>query len=364
MKYKARKYKARKYKSKKAFSFVELLISVTITAILGGVILTVLWVALGLFAQSDSYTTANAEMELAVQKLGREFTLIGLGMPNNRTGEGSFTSAFAYPSRPPIMAFMGTSGESWGGPVTVGKANPSNVYAAASMETDLTFTPGGEAYVGPELYYAWGVPTKVKALTAADVQVKRGDSVSVTELFSPSGTGRDFLENFTYEGRAIGLTDDNASRGRNLATWILFPTLRIPLLMTEWTEKGLNATLAPEAEQDVEGLLTGLDEIHLLQAARLYLSPNGELTQVIFGKDYTDPSTNRVDILARGVVGLQFVYNPDSRLLTMYMAARGNEDNAGARTPPSGWPSWLPPIPSDALRNRVAVKVITWRIRN
>jgi hypothetical protein len=354
-----------KYKARKAFSFVELLISMTITSLLGAVSVTVLWFALNMFSQSEAYTTANAEMELAVQKLGREFTLIGLGMPNNKKGEGSFASAFAYPAQPPVMAFMGAAGDSWGGPVTVGKANPSNAYDAASMQTDLTSTPGGDVYAGPELYYAWGVPTGIKAMTSADVQVKRGASINVTELFAPSGTGRGFLENFSYDGRVIGLSDDSASRGRNPATWLLFPTLRIPLLMTEWTDKGLNAILAADADQDVEGLLTGLDEIHLLQAARLYLSPDGELTQVVFGRDYTDPSTNVTNVLARGVVGLQFTYNPDLRLLTMYIAAQGNEENIiTADAQPNGWPTWLPPLPSDALQHRVAVKAITWRIRN
>ncbi|MDR1875447.1 MAG: hypothetical protein LBQ90_10615 [Synergistaceae bacterium] len=352
-----------KTRTGKAFSFAELLITLTITSILGGAAVIVLWFAFGIFSQSDAYMTANAEMELAIQRLGREFTLIGLGMPNNRKGAGSFASAFAYPTRSPIMALMGTSGGVWGGPVTVGKANPSNVYDVSAMQQ--TTLDGGDVYVGPELYYAWAVPTGVRAFTSSDVKVHRGATVTVTELLSPSGPGRAFLENFRYDGRLIGLTDDAASRGRNPASWLLFPTLRIPLLMKEWTADGLRATLAADAGQDMEGVLTGLDEVHLLQAARLYLSPDGELVQVIFGSDYTDESTSTIDVLAHNIVGLQFAYNAASRLLTMYIAARGNERDAVAvKTQPGGWPSWLPPIASDALSYRVATKAITWRIRN
>jgi hypothetical protein len=112
------------------------------------------------------------------------------------------------------------------------------------------------------------------------------------------------------------------------------------------------------------GTLTELDEIHLVQAARLYRNTNGELIRIIFGSDYAASATNAADHLAYGIVGLQFTYNPVSRLLTMYIAARGGEKKTVPSGRPPAWPSWLPPISSDDLRYRVLVKSLTWRIRN
>ncbi|MDR1623110.1 MAG: prepilin-type N-terminal cleavage/methylation domain-containing protein [Synergistaceae bacterium] len=361
-------------RSTRAFSLVELLIALVIIAIVGGASLATLWFAFNTANQVDDYTAANTEIEQAVQQLGREFTLVGLGMPNNRSGRGSFASAFAYPAHPPIMALMGVSGDVWGGPVTVGNHNPSNEYNATTMDGSVNWRadaslPGGGVYAGRELYYAWGIPTGLKARYTSSspdpTKVQKGDKVTVTKFYTSSGvSGKNFLENFKYESRTIGLQDNNASRGRNPATWLLFPTLRVPLLLEGWTSEGLIATLAADADQSVEGLVMGLDEVHLLQVARLRLNTREELEQIIFGADYTDATSNTVKILAERIVGVHFSYNPLTRLLTMYIAARGRERHPVAFAPPHAWVSWLPALPAEALHYRLAAKSITWRIRN
>ncbi|MDR1977284.1 MAG: hypothetical protein LBQ42_00965 [Synergistaceae bacterium] len=348
---------------------MELLIALVITFILGGCAIGALWFSFGTSNQIKDYAAANGEIEMVVQRLGREFVHIGLGMPNNRKGLGSFASAFAYPSSPPIMALMGASGDQWGGPATIGKDNPTHTYDRTFMETDLTTIFGTvSAYSGPELYYTWGVPTGVKAKVDSGIlpgsKLERGSTVTLVQLYPSSG--KSLLENFIYDLRPIGLKA-NASQGKNPASWFLFPTLRVPLLIDAWVTgpdgDGIEATLAADADRELAGFVMGLDEVHLLQVARLYLEDE-ELKQVIFGADYENPDDNTIQVLGRRIVGLHFTYRPDTRLLTMYIAARGEERLGPERELPSGWPSWLPPLSSEARRYRLAAKSITWRIRN
>jgi len=373
----------------KAFSLVEVLIVMVIIGILGGVALAALWFSVGSYSQMEDYTSAESEMSHAVHRLSREFVLIGLGMPNNRKGLGSFALTFrdAAGTNWPIMALMGNAGT--GGPVTVANpVNPAHTYTQATMQAALAAltdekslplgTPagvlgsGGDAYIGPELYYAWGIPTGVKAWfeVGADRTADNDHRLRITELISPTSDNVvEYLQNFVFDIHNAGLLA--APQTQNTRSWLLFPTLRLPMLLEEWAPAdapaGLAVRVAPvdESVLPVKGTLMGFDEIHLIQAARLHRNANNELVRVVFHGDYNTPNGIRTDVLARNIVGLQFVYNPVSRLLTMYIAARGHERNAVGAGRNSGWPAWLPEqIAVSDSRFRTVVKALTWRIRN
>jgi hypothetical protein len=348
---------------------VELLTSILIVGILGGVVLMALWFSFESYFQLDDYTSAESEMEYAIQRLSRDFTMIGLGMPNNRKGTGSFFLTFSISSDPPVMpvmAFFGSSEDSedskWGGPVTVANTNVDSKYdeetirnlnPGLSKNPDL-FGPGGGAYVGPELYYAWAVPTGAKARFSTS---DGGKTVEISEIFAPIvGEGIDFLKEFPYDG--ISGKFDPTIGANSVRKWLLFPTLRLPMRADKWTAGGVDTTVAPGSE-NVRGVVMGLDELHLIQAARLFRNDDDELVKLVFDTESSFSS----EVLARGVVGLQFTYNPDSRLLTMYVAARGTEGKGAGAQPPM-WPSWLPPIASSDLRYRILTRSLTWRIRN
>jgi prepilin-type N-terminal cleavage/methylation domain-containing protein len=358
------------FKARKAFTFVEFLISIVIVGVLGGAALMLLWFSISSYAQMDDYTSAEQEMEYAVQRLSRDFAMIGLGMPNNRKGVGSFASTF-FSTNAPVMAFFGSSAdEKWGGPVTVANTTTGSEYSATTIrnpglvDNPDVFGPGGSAYVGPELYYVWAVPTGVKArfrTPGGEAEVKKNDEVELFQLYAPNGTGKNYLEKFPYDG--INGNFDPSAGTNSVRRWLLFPTLRIPMRADEWKSDVLMTRVAPESVKDVKGTLMGLDEIHLIQAARLFRNSHNELERVVFDT----PSSSTSDILAHNVVGLYFTYNPESRLLTMHLAASGEEvDGVGhnSRAQPKNWPSWLPPINSDDLRRRIVTKSLTWRIRN
>jgi hypothetical protein len=335
-----------------------------------------LWLIFGAYFQMNGCALADAEIGNAIQKITRDFALIGLGMPNNRKGRRSFAAAFSFPSNPPVMAFLGSASDPrWGGPVTVANANPDHRYDETGItgtrlwRTDQpsAFGPGGGAYVGPELYYVFAVPTGVRArfrgsLDASDETAENRARVTLS-LFSPDPvkSGGEYLRDFRYDGRNIGLQSDKAvPRGKDMGTWLLFPTLKVPMLLRAWSASSLVVEVAPGDSLAVSEHIMGLDEVHLIQAARLYRNGKGELTRTVFGAGRVTE-----EVLARDIAALWFVYNPVSRLLTIHVASRERKVSpAELSGRPPVWPSWLPPFQPSGSRCRVLVKSVTWRMRN
>ena len=254
------------------------------------------------------------------------------------------------------MARFGGAGLRWGAPVTVSARHTG---AGAPLPTQPGTYPSTDPlgdFVGPELYYAWGVPTGVMAAFEAD-------SVSMTLGLLPGDEKTALssrLQNFSLEGRRpFGIPASLSTLGGgNTREWVLLPTLRFPLLATGWAGGDLRVMVTSDFDSDIlTGGVTRLDEIHLIRAARLYQS-GGELTRTVFGGG----ADNYEDAVARNVVGLRFAYNPTTRLLKMFLAARGNERMSSERQPPPNWPECLGPI--DDLSYRLLVKNTTWIIRN
>ena len=349
-------------------TFIELLIAMIVVSIMGGVAVSALWFAFGIFNQTYDYVSASQEIEFVAQKIGREMTHVGLGMPNNRQGKGSFAMSFQnaphFSPALPLMAYMGEEGEPWGGPVTVGLDNPGDVYDKAHMATTPAADKSGSPiYHGPELYYAWGVATGVRVKLPDNVSAghrKSGDEVLFDVLDYDDGTtGLEFLERFKYGNKSIGLSVND---GKNPASWILLPTTKIPMLVTDVDEgsKTLRAVLAPGASR-MRGPVTGVDEVVFPQVARLFRSADNELVQIIFGADYTNPSTNTRNVLAHNIMGLHFTYDPELRIVTMYIAAKGEESRLNI-SPPDGWPDDIAdPLPAGS---RLVVSRVNWRVRN
>ena len=351
------------FTSRRAFTFIDLLIAMIITAILGGAAVSALWFIFGVFNQTGDYVSAYQEIEFAAQRIGREMTHVGLGMPNNRQERGSFALSFES-ATPPPMALMGEAGEPWGGPITIGLKNSSDVYDKAHMTTTLKDRNGRSIYEGPELFYAWGVPTGVRVKLPqgeAAGQKKSGTIVTLDVLnYADGTTGLDFLERFQHDNRRISLS---VGDGRNPASWILLPTTSLPMLVNgiDKARNTMEVTLAPGASDILTGPFTGLDEVVYPQAARLYRSDNNELVQIVFGADYTNPSTNIKNVLARNIVGLHFAYDPELRIVTMYIAAKGDEGGL-KNSAYDEWPDDVAgPLPTGS---RIVVNRVDWRIRN
>ncbi|MDR2179220.1 MAG: type II secretion system GspH family protein [Synergistaceae bacterium] len=391
--------KTARKRAARAFSLVEILVGLLIVSIVGAVIVQTLWLIMSVFSQTEDYTIAHQEIEQTFFRLGGQITNAGLGMPNNKMGVGSFASAFHHLTSPPIMGIMGDFNETWGGPITL--ANTLSLDQTAFVKTaDVTLPDGRKIYGGPVLYYAWSVPTGVHIRRAFDIAGNR-DLAPISEALSDSdvksGTQVRFsllhdasdithLEQFRspYDGRQIGLSMNNTTNNALASTrrWITFPTLRVPFWVSGWnnagTKKGngenepntLTTAMAPGAEILSADMFTRVfanyEEVHLVQACRLYLD-HGTLVQEFFDTGYANASDRvKVDV-AQGIVGLYFTFDAERRLLTMHIAARGNDPMPVGKKAsiPLAWPNYPgAAIASADLHYRVLTSTMTWRIRN
>jgi hypothetical protein len=281
-------------------------------------------------------------------------------MPNNRDDWGSFAQSFGGSDPQPVTALFGAPGSEWGGPVTVARGDSSNT--TVNQPDAVAARPG--IFVGPQLFYAWGVPTGVRA---SNIRNAAGDAVrsvstnsEVTMTLHPHGAtpGAGIL-------RTAGLQPvGEGGSGGNVRTWILLPTLRVPMRAQSFNVSGLNSSLAVRVvpsdaggtpPPDMERTVMALDEIHLMRAARLFRE-NNELVRV-------NLAGGGREVLARNIVGLQFEYDPDDSILTMYIAAQGLVGGAAGRSTPD-WPWPDNPLVDTRRDVRVVMRTLSWRIRN
>ncbi|MDR1875150.1 MAG: type II secretion system GspH family protein [Synergistaceae bacterium] len=371
-------------KALRAFTLAEILAGMLVVGIIGAAVTGSMWALFAMFSQTTDYASTNQELESIFQVIGAQVTNAGLGMPNNRVGKGSFAASFFSPGDPPIMAFMGADGADWGGPVTLAANTGLNDLDSVSgpfLRTRNVTLPGGlTVYGGPVMYYAWSVPAGVR-IRGVDVagggEIEKGTAV----ILSFASGDMDALESFYYNGRNIGISTLNSPAttvpDASTRRWITFPTVRVPFWLRGWNNNGrpeaggssgsdtAHTVMAPESPVNFTRVLSNYEEVHLVQVCRVYL--DGEnLVQEFFDTGYA-LSGNRVrNVLASGVVGLYFTFDPSRRLVTMYVAARGADGNPVGRlaSSPRDWPSFAPPIASVDRRYRLLTGTMTWRIRN
>lgn len=372
-----------------AFTIVELMIVIVIIAIVGGVAISAFFMTYRSYRQSDDHITAAEEVEFAMAALRPQFSNIGLGMPNNLEGQGSFNISFTGPDADsqPIMAYMGDIkrvNTAWGGPITLGNGNARN-----DLTSFVTERNDEGVFAGRELFYVWAVPTGVRLQRGSEWSKERTlfrsdikDDVIEFKMLDRGDVRK--LRDFTYDfDRQIGIS--NVNRGANTRSWFLFPSFRIPLLVEGSSTQNaideasdtIQARVSPYSFYDhntghdaiFEGSIFGFEEVHLLQAACIF-SNGDKLIQRTYGesiRDYTDRE------LASNVLGVYFVFNDVRRMLTMYTIARGNFKEEVPKAHNRFYlKSKLPefaPAPEDLVSDadmgyRILVESMTWRIRN
>lgn len=341
---------------RRAFTLTEVLIALIIVGIVGSSILVALFSFFRSYAHTEDYTVAREEIEHVFQSLSLQFSNAGLGMPNNRGGKGSFAVAFAGNGSAPrasVMSLMGRRNEPWGGPITVASGDlPGN---AVTILTD------GD-YAGPELYYAWSVPTGRIVSSDFGRAMRLPTHLSTFENYDLLSRDEGYWSGDELNLRRVGsLTGALASKD----AWIAFPSFGAPLWVKESGSDYVNAVVAPGALDEnvlLGGVLRGFEEVHHVRAARLRVV-SGNLVQELYE---TPPqgAPSRTLLLARGVAQAWFRFNPQTRILSLSLAVRGINAVSPhiANEPPVGWPANAPDVRDG--QHRILVESMTWRIRN
>lgn len=345
---------------RRAFTLTEVLLALIVVAIVGGALFAALFAFLNSYNQTEDYTVARERIEEAFQTLSAQMGNVGLGMPNNRGGQGSFVAAFAEDGSAPkasIMTYMGEKDKAWGGPITVASGD----LKSGSSGRVVSLTDG--AYVGAELYYAWAEPTGV--LISSDF----GMSLGVPSGFS-AYTNYDVLskDKGYWTGNELVLRRAGGMGSGFLASrdaWIVFPSFGAPLWVKESGADYVRAVVAPgakRAEVLLGGVLHGFEEMHRVRVARLYVK-DGDLVQEFYDT-LPQLNANRSVVLVPGVAGVWFRFDPQTRNLNMSLAVMGvhGDSRYAAGRRPSGWPDSAPDVGDG--RHRILVETMTWRMRN
>ena len=394
----------------RAYTLIEILISVMIIFIIGATAMTMFWVIWASYWGDRDYIDAREEVEFAFQLLARDMTNISLGMPNNREGSGDFSESFrgdgGNDANSPIMFFMGQDGAEWGGPILLRwhpDGNPDYFNNSHRVTTTINYA-NNDVYVGNELIYATAIPA---TFTMGGVRSTLKVSADNVGNFS-NGDTRTFtilqeegVENLVAynagidDGRHAEIIAGNTTQ-RNPNSWLVLPGLQLPLRIDGWRinssssagaapaiDNSLQLTVAPNSSLPLTGTLGGLEEIYLVKAARIFVNENRQLVQEIYGENFDDvPSGSEtatrstVRRLADNVADVVFIFDPAMRTLTMHIAVFGNEvepiGGGGARgVQPALWPVTGDTatddniaLPDELLQRRIVIGSRTWRIRN
>jgi len=288
-------------RSGKAFTFVELLIAMVIVAIVSGAVIMLGYTYFNHFEQSTELSMARERGIMVATYLENRLLNSSLGMPGAGSTEGDFKAAF----------------------------------------TELLY--GNESY-----FLEWD----------ETVNVVDDDSTLLVAWSAPSGSYT--TESYVLEqGEPIEIEFDNPLDPTKVSNdwekstegWVVFPGFNWPLRV-----------MRP---------VTGTTLTLQTNIPRRFLSANEQLHYVRFLRAYVDNGYFKVEDLTRqspqsiveGILNCKFLWDPDIRVLTVAVLARGNKRFNRMVTPEqiNGWPD---PISDEHRYYYLALVRKGWRLRN
>lgn len=221
---------------RKGFTLVELLVAMLITGLVAGAVITVFYVFIFHFEQTDELTTAQQNGEMVLTILRNPVLHAGLGMPSS----DDFFDSFGGTSADVVQDFDNGA---------------------------VSITNGGSpSTAGDTLFVLYGVPSS--AITTQSVDL---DETNMNLTLSPDVSG-------------LLVKNANSTKG-----WLIFPTAGVPLIVTDAT--GLTARTA----QSEPGAVALYDELYFLRGLKAFVDSNGDFNT----QDLTlQPAQPRVENIA------------------------------------------------------------------
>lgn len=307
---------------RKGFTLVELLVAMLITGLVAGAVITVFYVFIFHFEQTDELTTAQQNGEMVLTILRNPVLHAGLGMPASPDELDNALSPdlYLYPYKDELFI---------DGPVTVWDGDLS------SSSNDVR---------GNMLAVLYGFPSQSIALSSCDFNVGESGTIDI----DPADV--DVQKHFSGKTKT--------------RQWVLFPTVGIPLLCTN-DPTGAAIELEVAGSEAPLGNLAQYDELYYLRGMIALTGTNGDFST----EDLTAGSNlqPRVDNIAA------VYFEHTDGLLKAYVAAAGPKRHDEARYADwaafaAAFPEWPGPeftgFDDKWKYHRMRVLSESWRIRN
>lgn len=283
----------------KGFTLVELLISLMIMSIVAGAAIMLATTFSIHFTQSSELSMARERGIMVVTYLENRIIQSALGMPGAGSAGTDFATAFHE-------LLTGTS--------------------AASL---TNWSEAVNIVGGNELLVAYSMPSGLFTTTSGDCDIVDSVTVSLSGVPDPDKISTDFA----------GSTDG----------WVTFPSFGRAFMVQGIT--GSVLTLGAK----LKGYLSENSEMYYVRFLRGFVS--GE---VFYAHDVTRQSPQPV---VEGILGCQFSWDPEDRLISVSILARGNERRENMVSPQT-MAGWEGTIPDDQRYYYLSVARKGWRIRN
>jgi len=306
---------------RKAFTLVEILISILILGVVMSAVMTLFFSVFESYKFHQDMMEAKQRGQVALAAIQPYISSSALGLPNRET--------------PFQTAFTSTAGVS----KTASTLLPANVL---------------EKFTGPVQIASGDI------VVAGEVN---SDDISGTALWLvyavPSGIGVENDYEVDSGGTEIELTDAPPAAlfvkdSNSMKSWVSFPGSTAPMFINAVNPSdGKKVTLAARTAQKV----SAFDELHYVRAVKIKISnENLNVKHLSDGLAVNEPWSPVVE----GIENIRFEFTAD-RLLRVTVLAKGSVEHNVEYM--SSIPGWDGPMPANR-KFRYAAVTRTWRIRN
>lgn len=305
---------------KRAFTLVEILISIVILGVVMSAVLTVFYSVFESYQFHQDINEAKQRGQIALAAIEPFVINAGLGMPNSKK---QFQDSFE-------------------GLTELLPATENLKFEIPVQIVRNGIVPTTEKTKGNELWLVFSVPSGVginfeyELLTGYKAKFSEND---------------DEIEN-------ISKLDLEKNKKNSFKGWITFPASLAPFWVTDLKKTGSDREL--EVQTNLKQKISAFDEIHYVRAVKIKRDGNGNLKI-----DHRDGSGEQP--VTEGIAGLWCSFDPEGdRVLKISVIARGNTKHGKHyQTTLEGWPADAEPKFEDLDPGyRYAVVSRSWRIRN
>lgn len=306
---------------RKAFTLVEILISILILGVVMSAVMTLFFSVFESYKFHQDMMEAKQRGQVALAAIQPYISSSALGLPNRETPfQTAFTST-AGVSKTASALLPANVLEKFTGPVQI--ASGDIVVAGEVNSDDIS---------GTALWLVYAVPS----------------GIGVENDFQIDGTGTE-IELTSAPPADLLIKDTNSMK-----SWVAFPGSTAPMFVNSVNPSdGKKITLAARTAQKI----SAFDEMHYVRAVKIkIINENMNVKHLSDGLAVNEPWSPVVE----GIENVRFEFTAE-RLLRVTVLAKGSVEHNVEYM--SSIPGWDGPMPANR-KFRYAAVTRTWRIRN